>query len=123
MEARDRPALERRYRAALGRGDAEGAAQLLGAFTRRLAREAGGLLDALAGRAARGLGLPGVPPDARLLQLLEQAAEAYAFEPTSDAAPAPWRAAARERRRARRSAAIKGGTGAALFAPREAAVQ
>lgn len=114
VEQQDRPALERRYRAALDQGDGKGGDQLLASFTRRLAGEAGELLDALTAQAAQALGLPGVPSDDRLLQLLEEAAEAYAFEPTSDAAPAPWRT--------HHSAVIKGSAGAALFAPRQAVV-
>ncbi|EFN57508.1 hypothetical protein CHLNCDRAFT_143086 [Chlorella variabilis] len=82
------PAFEARYVEALGAGREEEAARELVDFTAWVVQEAGALLDRLAAKAAKALGLPGVPEDARMLEMLEEAAEAYAFEPTSDALPA-----------------------------------
>lgn len=79
---RDR--LEQDYREALAAGDEGGGAALLASWTAGVAAEAGHMLDNLAEWAAEELGMAGVPDDARMLQLLEAAAEAYAFEPTSD---------------------------------------
>lgn len=118
VEEKDRPAFERRYARALRKGEEGKAEELLVAFTQRLAREAGELLDELAEKAAKTLGMPGVPSDEHLLEMLEQAAETYSFEPTFDARPpARWLAKWAQR------GAAKGATAAALFAPRHAAVQ
>ena len=113
MERHHRPAFEARYAKALRRQGEAAATQLLVEFTRQLAGEAGALLDALAADTARRLGLPGVPPDAHLLQLLNAAAEAYAFEPTSDDG-------LQSDRRVWRG---KGAAGAALFGGRAAATE
>jgi hypothetical protein len=78
------PAFEARYTHAWHGGDHKRATQLLADFTADVARQADALLDELSKEAAKKLGLPGVPPDHEILELLEAAAEAYAFEPTSD---------------------------------------
>lgn len=116
MERQQRPEFERAYTRLVQKGHAERADDLLVAFTHSLARQAGALLDGLTHRAAQALGMAGVPANAAWLKLLEEAAEAYAFEPTSDPEP-PLAAAA--------GGAAQGGSGAgpSLFAPRDAATQ
>ncbi|KAL4425605.1 hypothetical protein ABPG75_009621 [Micractinium tetrahymenae] len=89
VEAQDRPAMEARYTAAWQAGDAAGATQELVSFTSAALQEAGQLLEGLAEAAAWQLGLPGMPSDDWLLERLEEAAEMYAFEPTSDDPPPP----------------------------------
>lgn len=83
------PAMEARYAAAWRAGDTAGAARELTSFTSDVLQQAGELLEGLAEHAALQLGMPGVPSDSWLLQRLEEAAEAYAFEPTSDDPPPP----------------------------------
>ena len=114
MDQQERPAFEARYAKALRHKGQAAATQLLVEFSHRVAGEAGALLDRLTADAARRLGMPGVPSDARLLQLLNEAAETYSFEP----------AHADDNRVLRRDRAAwhgKGAAGAALFAPRAAA--
>ncbi|PRW58931.1 dipeptidase [Chlorella sorokiniana] len=116
VERQERPAFEARYAKALRHKGKAAATQLLVEFSHRVAREAGALLDGLVGDTARRLGLPGVPSDDRLLQLLNQAAETYAFEPASDG----------DDNILRRDKAVwhgKGTAGASLFAPRAAATE
>lgn len=113
VEQHHRPAFEAHYIKALQHQGDAAATKLLVEFTHQLAGEAGALLDALAADTARRLGLPGVPPDAHLLQLLNAAAEAYAFEPTSDDG-------LQSDRGLRRG---KGAAGAALFAGRAASTE
>ena len=48
-------------------------------FTASVAWRAGALLDELSRGAAAALGLPGVPPDARLLEMLNEAEALYHF--------------------------------------------
>lgn len=110
MERQQRPEFERAYARLAQKGHAEAAEDLLVAFTHSLARQAGALVDGLALRASSSLGMPGGPTNAAWLRLLEEAAEAYAFEPTSDDSEPP-------------SAAAAGGAGPSLFAPRDAATQ
>ncbi len=81
--------MEARYVAAWRAGDQSAAAGELVAFTSALLQQARAMLDALADDAARQLGLPGTPPDEQLLKMLDEAAELYAFEPTSDDPPPP----------------------------------
>ena len=80
--------------AALGLGDQAWATRELVAFTAAEVAQAGHTLDWLASQAAEALGLPGLPDADRLVQMLDEAAEAYAFEPTSDSDPAAAAAAA-----------------------------
>lgn len=84
VEARHRPAMESRYTAAWRAGDTGAASRILVSFTSAMLQQAGAMLEALAHGAARQLGLPGTPPDERLVDMLGEAAELYAFEPTSD---------------------------------------
>lgn len=117
VEQRERPLFEARYAKALQHKGQAAATKLLVEFSHQVAREAGALLDGLTADAARRLGLPGVPSDAELLQLLNEAAETYSFEPARDGD---------EDNTLRRDKAAwrgKGAAGAALFAPRAAAVQ
>ena len=86
--------MEARYMSALGLGDQAWATRELVAFTAAEVAQAGHTLDWLASQAAEALGLPGLPDADRLVQMLDEAAEAYAFEPTSDSDPAAAAAAA-----------------------------
>lgn len=87
VEHRQRPAMESQYIAAYQAGDEAGATGVLVDFTSSVLHQAGRLLEKLTAEVAQKLGLPGVPSDQRLLEMLEGAAEAYAFEPTSDDEP------------------------------------
>ena len=135
MEREQRPAMEAGYAAAHAAGDVAAATAELVGFTRRVVRQAAALLDDLAEQAAAGLGLPGVPPAEGWLEMLKEAAEAYAFEPTSDDADAGVAAhvelrSRRERRGSGGGGAVagpKGSTGSSssssLFAEHQVAVQ
>ncbi len=112
----ERPVFEARYVHALQHKGETAATKLLVQFSHRVAREAGALLDGLTVDAARRLGLPGVPSDDRLLQLLNEAAETYAFEP----ARADDNALRRDKRAVWHG---KGSAGASLFAARAAATE
>lgn len=87
LEGEQRPAFEREYAAAVRDGHHARAEALLVDFTHSVVQQAAALLDGLAEQAARALGFRHVPCDKRLLSMLEEAAEAYAFEPTSDPPP------------------------------------
>ncbi|PSC67957.1 peptidase C69 [Micractinium conductrix] len=135
VEREQRPAMEAGYAAAHAAGDVAAATAELVGFTRRVVRQAAALLDDLAEQAAAGLGLPGVPPAEGWLEMLKEAAEAYAFEPTSDDADAGVAAhvelrSRRERRGSGGGGAVagpKGSTGSSssssLFAEHQVAVQ
>lgn len=79
VEARQRPAMERRYAAAAARGDEAQAAGILAEFTADVVAQASRLLQRLTGQAADALGLPGVPPDQELVAMLDAADRAYSF--------------------------------------------
>ena len=79
VEQRQRPALEAGYAAALAAGGEAAGSALLVQFTHSVVRQAVSLLERLAQEAAESLGLPGVPPDAELVGMLDAAAERYAF--------------------------------------------
>ncbi len=83
VEAEDRPRMQARYAAALAEGDELAAAAELARFTRRVARHAARLLEGLAEEAAEWLGLDGVPPDGQLVRWLDEATEAYLFDPAA----------------------------------------
>ena len=82
-----RPAFEARYAKAAA-SDPAAADKVMATWTQGVAASAGALLDDLAEWAAEALGMPSLPSQERWLALLDEAAEAYAFEPTSDD-PAP----------------------------------
>ena len=79
VEERRRPAMEKRYAAAVAAGDQAGADAELAEWTGEVAASAGDLLDGLAQAAAAQLGLNGVPADAEMRRLLFNATEAYLF--------------------------------------------
>lgn len=81
VESRDRPAMERRYMRALSSGDAHAAQHELLSFTSGVLQRASALLEDLAAQAAGDLGLRGVPADAVLARLLDEAEERYHFLP------------------------------------------
>jgi hypothetical protein len=82
LEEWDLPKFERStYARAVDKGGQAGGERALAALTAHVCQQAGKLLDRLAAKAADALGLPGVPSDQDMLEMLEEAAEAYSFEP------------------------------------------
>jgi len=82
VEARQRPAMEARYIAALERGEEAAAERELVRFTHSVVTQAAALLQGLAQQAATALGLGGIPPDDQLVRMLDTADHRYAFHPS-----------------------------------------
>lgn len=79
VEERLRPDMEARYRQLAAQGKHAAADQLLAGWTERVVRLACEALEGATAEAAWALGLPAVPGDAKLLQMLNAAAEKYAY--------------------------------------------
>ncbi|KAI7845655.1 hypothetical protein COHA_000769 [Chlorella ohadii] len=79
IEERQRPAMERRYTAAVEAGDQEGADAELAEWTAEVAASAGDLLDSLAEAAADKLGLNALPDAPETQSLLFNVTKEYLF--------------------------------------------